>query len=64
MAEAWRLNKNSFYAAVPADKQFHLFFIFTDKAMPEYEVVNDAVVKGIEKLSITPALSEGAGDQK
>ena len=64
MAEAWRLNKHTLYASVPADKQLHLFFIFTDKAMPEYEVVKDAVVKGIGKLNLTPALSEGEGDQK
>ncbi len=30
----------------------HLFFIFTDVKMPEYELVKDAVIKGIEKLVV------------
>ncbi len=28
----------------------HLFLVFSDKAMPDYEPVKDAIVKGIEKL--------------
>jgi len=51
MAEAWRLHKHTLYASVPNEHQMHLFLIFTDAAMPEYEVVKDAVVKGIEKLA-------------
>ena len=63
MAEAWRLNKHTLYAAVPQNKQLHLFFIFTGTAMPEYEIVKDAVVKGIEKIkSLSPALSQGEGE--
>jgi hypothetical protein len=50
MAEAWRLHKHTLYAAIPQGQQLHLFLIFTDAAMPEYEVVKEAVVKGIEKL--------------
>ena len=62
MSEAWRLNKHTIYADIPPDKQLHLFFIFTGTAMPEYEVVKDAVVKGIEKLrNLSPAPSEGEG---
>ena len=52
MAEAWRLNKHQLYTAIPQDKQLHLFFIFTGTAMPEYETVKDAVVKGIGKLEL------------
>ena len=28
----------------------HLFLIFTDNKMPDYEPVKEAVIKGIEKL--------------
>ena len=51
MVEAWRLNKHALYAAIPEGSQLHLFFIFTDTAMPAYDVVRDAVVKGIETLN-------------
>jgi ribonuclease P protein component len=62
VVESWRLNKHLLYPAIPDDKQLHLFFIFTDIKMPEYETVRAAVVKGIGKLSLTPALSGGEGD--
>jgi hypothetical protein len=50
MAEAWRLNKHTLYSVIPPDKQLHLFLIFTDTTLPEYETVHSAVVKGIAKL--------------
>ena len=50
MAEAWRLNKHALYPAIPAGQQLHLFLIFTDVTMPDYEVVKDSVIKGIDKL--------------
>jgi ribonuclease P protein component len=50
MVEAWRLNKHTLYDALPADKQLHLFFIFTDIVMPDYETVRDRMVKGIGRL--------------
>ena len=53
MAEAWRLNKHLLYDKVPADEQLHLFLIFTDIKMPEYDTVSVAVIKGIKKLSET-----------
>ena len=52
MVEAWRLNKHSLYAAIPENLQVHLFLIFTNSAMPEYEVVKEAVIKGIEQLKV------------
>jgi hypothetical protein len=58
MAEAWRLHKHLLYAVVPADKQLHLFFIFTDIKMPAYLVVKDALVKGIDKLKESVAINE------
>lgn len=50
MVEAWRLNKHSLYATVPEDQQLHIFFIFTDHNMPDYETVQRAVIGCIEKL--------------
>jgi hypothetical protein len=51
MVEAWRLNKHILYPSIPEGRQLHLFLIFTDAAMPAFDVVRDAVVKGIETLS-------------
>jgi ribonuclease P protein component len=50
MAEAWRLNKQLLYTAIPPDQQLHLFFTFIDTTLPDYETVRKAVLKGIEKL--------------
>ena len=52
MVESWRLNKHLLYDLVPASQQMHLFLIFTDVKMPEYETVCAAVIKGIDKLAI------------
>jgi ribonuclease P protein component len=51
LVEVWRLNKQALYAAIPEDRQLHLFFVFTDVKMPDYETVSASVVKGIEKLA-------------
>jgi ribonuclease P protein component len=53
MVEAWRLNKHILYPVIPEGRQLHLFFIFTDAAMPDYETVKDAVVKGINQLVVS-----------
>ena len=53
MAEAWRLNKYQLYPAIPAGQQLHLFIIFTDTRMPDYQPVLSAVIKGIDKLLLT-----------
>ncbi|MBS1587794.1 MAG: ribonuclease P protein component [Bacteroidetes bacterium] len=50
MAEAWRLQKQALYTAVPAGKQLQVFLIFTDAAMPEYSLVEKAVSEAIDKL--------------
>jgi len=53
MVEAWRLHKHTLYPLIPADKQLHLFFIFTDNRMPDgYEPVKEAIVKGLNKLGV------------
>jgi ribonuclease P protein component len=51
MAEAWRLNKHTLYCIIPEGHQLHLFFIFTNTKMPDYETVLAAVVKGIDLLA-------------
>ena len=50
MAEAWRMNKHTVYAALPPGRQLHLFLIFTDTNMPDYDTVYKTIVKGIDKL--------------
>ena len=51
LREAWRLNKNSLYQAIPPEVQLHVFLIFTDVKMPAYESISEAVIKGIGRLS-------------
>lgn len=50
MLEAWRLHKHVLYEAVPGNIQIHLFLIYTDKTMPDYNIVEGAVLKAIEHL--------------
>jgi len=50
MVEAWRLNKQTLYNSVETDKQVQLFLIFTGDTLPEYTVVEQAVIKVAEKL--------------
>ncbi len=63
MVEAWRLNKHALYDAMPTGQQMHLFLIFTDTKMPDYEPVKEAVIKGIEKL-ITIVKKEEANNSR
>ena len=50
MRESWRLNKHELYAAVAADKQLHIFFIFNDTTIPDHEMVRIAVINSINQL--------------
>lgn len=50
LREAWRLQQHEVSALIPEGKQLHLFLVFTDAALPEYQVVYDAVGKGLAKL--------------
>lgn len=50
MVEAWRLNKHVLYADIAPDVQLHMFLLFTDNKLPDYETVLKAVVQVIEKL--------------
>jgi ribonuclease P protein component len=50
MREAWRLNKHSLYAAIPADTQLHLFIVYTEVTLPDFATIEATIVKGIERL--------------
>ena len=50
MVESWRLNKQTLYSTLPADRQLHLFLIFTGDTLPDYTVVEQAMIQVIEKL--------------
>ena len=50
LREAWRLNKQTLYTCIPDDKQLHLFIIYTDLALPEFDLVANALLVGIERL--------------
>jgi ribonuclease P protein component len=50
MREAWRLNKHSLYAAIPADTQLHLFIVYTDTTLPDFVTIEAMLLKGIERL--------------
>jgi ribonuclease P protein component len=60
MVEAWRLNKQSLYEAIPADVQLHVFCVFVDKAEPAYEMVRSAMVISLTKLgeALNPAVPD------
>jgi len=49
MREAYRLNKSNLYQGL-GEKQVAVFFIFTGKTIPDYQMVESAVKKGIKKL--------------
>jgi len=50
MREAYRLNKHELYEAIPADKQLHVFFIFTDTTLPNQQLVTETIIKAIQQL--------------
>ena len=48
MREAWRLQQPEL--RIPEGMQLQVFLIFTDKVLPDYDVVYAAVAKGIVQL--------------
>jgi len=53
MREAWRLQKPGLAPAIPAGQQLHIFILFTDKVLPNYDTIYKAVGKGITQLQKT-----------
>jgi len=51
LREAWRLHKHQLYAAVPADKQVHIFLLYTSADIPEYKTIEEAVQKAVTHLT-------------
>ncbi len=43
LREAWRLQQHDLASSIPEDKQLHLFLLFTNTALPDYETVSAAV---------------------
>ena len=48
LLESWRLNKNLLYPVIAPTKQLHLFIMYTDTSMPEFEAMQTCVKKAIE----------------
>lgn len=65
MRESWRLQKPLLHAAVPAEKQLHVFLIFTGRELPDYATVFSTVQQGMERLqrSLQPAKPDPAGPE-
>jgi ribonuclease P protein component len=52
LREAYRLNKTDVVSTVSAQqKQLALFFLYTGKELPEFELVNDKMRKALKKLA-------------
>src|SRR4051812_34461800 len=43
LRESWRLQQHDLLPHIPEGKQLHLFLLFTDVALPDYDVVFAAV---------------------
>lgn len=50
MIEAWRLNKQELYEAVPEEQQLHLFILYTAPEITDYNTITQAMQKGIAQL--------------
>lgn len=54
MREAWRTQKHALYQAIPPGQQLHVFIIYTDVALPEYEIIKTAMLQGLDRLQNIP----------
>lgn len=50
MRETWRTQKHALYQSILPDQQLHLFIIYTDVTLPEYEALKATMAQGIERL--------------
>jgi len=50
LVEAWRLNKHNLTECIPDDQGLHVFLLFLNTELPEYDSVEVAVANGIKKL--------------
>ena len=50
MVEAWRINKQVVYNAVPEGQQLHLFILYTASEIADYNKLTQAMQKGIAQM--------------
>lgn len=50
MVEAWRLNKQNLIDCLPEGQAIHVFLIFLNPELPDYDPVEAAVGVGMKKL--------------
>jgi ribonuclease P protein component len=50
--EAWRLNKHLLYNVLPAEIQLHVFFMFTNKGLPDYSEIEASMLHIINQLML------------
>ena len=53
LREAWRLQRPALEPAIPAGRQLHIFILFTDKTLPEYDALYAAIGKAVILLQKT-----------
>lgn len=53
LREAWRLQKETLYQNIATKSQLHIFILFTQRALPDYPTIYDALAKAIAKLPLT-----------
>lgn len=49
--EAWRLNKQLLYTQIPAEKQYHIFFIFTGQINTDFQTIETVMLNAIAKIN-------------
>ena len=50
LKDAWRLQKGNLYPLIPTNSQLHIFLIYTGDSEQPFEIIQSAVIKGIEQL--------------
>lgn len=50
MIEAWRMNKQAIYQAIPTELQLHLFVIYSNTEKMSFDNLQAALQQGIAKL--------------
>ncbi len=50
MREAYRLNKPSLYQGLDRSHQLAIFFIYIGKDIPDYKLIETAMIKAVKKL--------------
>jgi len=51
MVEAWRLNKNELYPAIPEGLHLRLFILYIAREASDFSTLQDSIQKAIKKLA-------------